>query len=167
MSVNLSPLQFTGNDLVTVVRDVLLRHGIPPRLLILEVTETSALGDMQASISMLNQISALGVRISIDDFGTGYSTLLYLKQLPATELKIDRAFVQNLQPGSDDANIIAAIIELGRTLQMRTVAEGVETLEQQQQLQAMGCDLVQGFHLARPLPVDDFEQRYCCGLETA
>jgi diguanylate cyclase (GGDEF)-like protein len=161
MSVNLSPLQFSGPDLVGVVQGALRRHTIPAAQLILEVTETSALGDLHTSLAVLNQLSAMGVRISIDDFGTGYASLLYLKQLPASELKIDRAFVQNLHPGSEDANIIAAIIELGRTLNMRTVAEGVETLEQQQQLQAMGCDLVQGFHLARPLPVSDFEQTYC------
>jgi EAL domain-containing protein (putative c-di-GMP-specific phosphodiesterase class I) len=104
----------------------------------------------------LNKIAALGVDISIDDFGTGYSSLLYLKRLPANELKIDRGFVRNLAQGSDDAAIIAAVVALGRALNLRIVAEGVETEAQQLFLDAAGCDALQGFFLGRPMLPEQF-----------
>jgi EAL domain-containing protein (putative c-di-GMP-specific phosphodiesterase class I) len=112
--------------------------------------------DPEMSLSVLQKLHQLGVRISIDDFGTGYSSLLYLKRLPARELKIDRGFVRDLFQGNEDAAIISAIVALGRTLNLEIVAEGVETLEQQHFLTGLGCNALQGFLLGRPMPANDF-----------
>jgi len=98
----------------------------------------------------------MGVNISIDDFGTGYSSLLYLKRMPATELKIDRAFVHDLEDNAEDAAIVSSIIALGRSLQLQIVAEGVETAGQRQYLSDMGCDQLQGYHLGRPVDAAEF-----------
>jgi EAL domain-containing protein (putative c-di-GMP-specific phosphodiesterase class I) len=114
--------------------------------------------DAEASLAILNQVAALGVGISIDDFGTGYSSLLYLKQLPADELKIDRGFVTELTHGNDDEAIVSAIIALGKTLGLNIVAEGVETAEQQELLTRLGCDVLQGFLLGSPVPGDQLAQ---------
>ena len=108
--------------------------------LILEVTESTAMRDADASLVILEQLSAMGVGISIDDFGTGYSSLLYLKRLPASELKIDRGFINELAHDSDDAAIVSAIVALGRTLNLKIVAEGVETEAQQEFLTRLGCN---------------------------
>lgn len=152
VSVNLSAQQLHAPTLVEDVRGVLQRHRIPARMLTLEVTESSAMADPELSVSVLRVLADMGVQISIDDFGTGYSSLLYLKRLPAVELKIDRGFIDGLVPGSDDAAIVASIIALGRTLDMSVVAEGVETREQQELLTQLGCHSLQGFYLGRPQP---------------
>ncbi len=156
MAVNLSPLQFASSTLLDTVRTTLERHGLEPRFLTLEVTETTAMRDVEASLQILHGLTAMGVSISIDDFGTGYSSLLYLKRMPATELKIDRAFVRDLEDNSEDAAIVSSIIALGRSLQLQIVAEGVETDGQRQYLSALGCDLLQGYHLGRPMDADTF-----------
>jgi len=156
VAVNLSALQFAQADLVDLVRDTLIRHDLPAHCLTLEVTESTAMHDAERSLGILRKIANLGVDISIDDFGTGYSSLLYLKRLPANELKIDRGFVHDLGCGSEDDAIISAIVALGRTLNLRIVAEGVETRKQQQFLTALGCDALQGFLLGHPMPVDQF-----------
>lgn len=156
MAVNLSPLQFSSPSLVGNVRDVLSRHAIAPDRLTLEITETTAMKDVEASLAILNDLTAMGVHISIDDFGTGYSSLLYLKRMPATELKIDRAFVRDLEQNAEDAAIVSSIVALGRSLQLQVVAEGVETREQQEYLSGLGCDQLQGYHLGRPMDPDEF-----------
>ncbi|AWH52738.1 hypothetical protein C1924_05900 [Stenotrophomonas sp. ESTM1D_MKCIP4_1] len=156
MAVNLSPLQFSSPSLVDNVRDVLSRHAIAPDRLTLEITETTAMKDVEASLAILNDLTAMGVHISIDDFGTGYSSLLYLKRMPATELKIDRAFVRDLEQNAEDAAIVSSIVALGRSLQLQVVAEGVETREQQEYLSGLGCDQLQGYHLGRPMDPDEF-----------
>ncbi|WMJ68369.1 bifunctional diguanylate cyclase/phosphodiesterase [Stenotrophomonas sp. 24(2023)] len=156
MAVNLSPLQFTSPSLLDSVQATLQRHGIAPQKLTLEITETTAMRDVEASLAILNALSAMGVHIAIDDFGTGYSSLLYLKRMPATELKIDRAFVHDLERNEEDAAIVSSIIALGRTLQLQVVAEGVETQAQRDYLSALGCDQLQGYHLGRPMAADDF-----------
>jgi len=156
MAVNLSPLQFSSPSLVDNVRDVLARHAIAPERLTLEITETTAMKDVEASLAILNDLTAMGVHISIDDFGTGYSSLLYLKRMPATELKIDRAFVRDLEQNAEDAAIVSSIVALGRSLQLQVVAEGVETREQQEYLSGLGCDQLQGYHLGRPMDPDEF-----------
>ena len=112
------------------------------------------MSDPDASLSILQKLHQIGVRISIDDFGTGYSSLMYLKRLPAGELKIDRGFVRDLTLGGEDAAIISAIVALGRTLNLEIVAEGVETVEQQEYLTSLGCTSLQGFLLGRPMPPD-------------
>jgi len=158
VSVNLSALQFNHPGLIQMVREALQRHALEPRCLTLEITESTAMRDADLSLAILRQLTEMGVSISIDDFGTGYSSLLYLKRLPATELKIDRGFVRDLTHDTEDAAIIAAIVALGHTLNLKVVAEGVETLEQQEFLTRLGCNSLQGFLLGRPVPADEFAQ---------
>ena len=124
--------------------------------LTLEITETTAMSDADASMTVLQQLSDMGVDLSIDDFGTGYSSLMYLKRLPANELKIDRGFVRDLEHDSDDAAIVSAIVALGQALGLRIVAEGVETDVQQNFLTRLGCNSLQGYLLGHPLPADGF-----------
>jgi EAL domain-containing protein (putative c-di-GMP-specific phosphodiesterase class I) len=159
MAVNLSPLQFASPALLDSVREVLQRHRIEPARLTLEITETTAMKDVDASLAILNDLTAMGVHIAIDDFGTGYSSLLYLKRMPATELKIDRAFVHDLERNDEDAAIVSSIIALGRTLQLQVVAEGVETQAQREYLSELGCDQLQGYHLGRPMDAEEFLRR--------
>jgi diguanylate cyclase (GGDEF)-like protein len=158
MAVNLSPLQFASATLLDTVQRTLERHALAPRHLTLEVTETTAMKDVEASLQILHGLTAMGVNISIDDFGTGYSSLLYLKRMPATELKIDRAFVRDLEDNAEDAAIVSSIIALGRSLQLQIVAEGVETAGQRQYLSELGCDLLQGYHLGRPVDAQEFKR---------
>jgi diguanylate cyclase (GGDEF)-like protein len=158
ISVNLSALQFNHPGLIQMVGEVLTRYSLDPHFLTLEITESTAMHDADASLVILQQLHHMGVRISIDDFGTGYSSLLYLKRLPASELKIDRAFIRDLTHDTEDAAIIAAIVALGRTLNLKIVAEGVETLEQQEFLTRLGCSSLQGFLLGRPMPAEQFLQ---------
>ncbi|WP_338493418.1 EAL domain-containing protein [Erwinia aphidicola] len=152
VAVNLSALQFEQAGLVETVVNALETHRIPPELLTLEVTETTAMRDPDESVRILTELTELGVKASIDDFGTGYSSLLYLKRLPASELKIDRAFVNELQAQTEDATIVTAIVALAQTLNLKVVAEGVETAEQQQFLTGLGCNTLQGYLLGRPVP---------------
>jgi diguanylate cyclase (GGDEF)-like protein len=156
MAVNLSALQFCHAGLVDSVAGALQRHRLAPNSLTLEITETTAMSDADASMTVLQQLSDMGVDLSIDDFGTGYSSLMYLKRLPANELKIDRGFVRDLEQDSDDAAIVSAIVALGRALGLRIVAEGVETGSQQEFLTRLGCDSLQGYLLGHPLPADRF-----------
>ncbi|MBS7457495.1 putative bifunctional diguanylate cyclase/phosphodiesterase [Coralloluteibacterium stylophorae] len=158
VSVNLSALQFAHARLVETVRGALARHEVPAHRLMLEITETTAMHDIEASCEVLAALTGLGVGISIDDFGTGYSSLLHLKRLPANELKIDRGFVGDLARDSDDAAIVSAIVALGRTLGLRIVAEGVETDAQRSFLTEVGCDSLQGFFLGRPVPAERFAE---------
>ncbi|WP_053178864.1 putative bifunctional diguanylate cyclase/phosphodiesterase [Pseudomonas kilonensis] len=151
IAVNLSTVQLANAGLVDIVRTALQSNGLPPRFLTLEVTESTAMRDAEAALIVLDQLSALGVSISIDDFGTGYSSLLYLKRLPANELKIDRGFITELAKNNDDAAIVSAIVALGKTLGLRIVAEGVETSEQQEMLTELGCDILQGYLLGKPM----------------
>jgi diguanylate cyclase (GGDEF)-like protein len=156
ISVNLSAMQFNHPALVRMVREALDAHQLSPHCLMLEITETTAMSNADNSLVILQQLSDMGVRISIDDFGTGYSSLLYLKRLPASELKIDQGFVKDLPGNGDDAAIIASIVALGRTLNLKVVAEGVETSEQQDYLSQLGCNSLQGYLLGRPVPGGEF-----------
>ncbi|WJV24454.1 MULTISPECIES: putative bifunctional diguanylate cyclase/phosphodiesterase [Pseudomonas] len=154
IAVNISSIQLRHASLANVVRAALERHSLDARHLTLEVTESTAMRDAEASLAILKQLSELGLSISIDDFGTGYSSLLYLKHLPADELKIDQGFVTELAQNNDDAAIVSAIIALGHTLGLKIVAEGVETVEQQELLTRLGCNTLQGYLLGRPLPAE-------------
>lgn len=156
IAVNLSALQFCHKGLVNSVAKALELHQLPANSLTLEITETTAMSDADASMTVLQQLSDMGVDLSIDDFGTGYSSLMYLKRLPANELKIDRGFVRDLEHDSDDAAIVSAIVALGQALGLRIVAEGVETDTQQSFLTKLGCNSLQGFHLGHPLPAERF-----------
>ncbi|EXF93022.1 membrane protein [Pseudomonas fluorescens HK44] len=156
IAVNLSALQFCHVGLVQSVGKALATHRLPANSLTLEITETTAMSDADASMTVLAQLSEMGIDLSIDDFGTGYSSLMYLKRLPANELKIDRGFVRDLERDSDDAAIVSAIVALGQALGLRIVAEGVETDVQQDFLTQLGCDSLQGYLLGHPLPADRF-----------
>jgi diguanylate cyclase (GGDEF)-like protein len=156
IAVNLSALQFSHVGLVETVTEALATHGLPANCLTLEITETTAMSDADASMTVLQKLSDMDVDLSIDDFGTGYSSLMYLKRLPANELKIDRGFVRDLEHDSDDAAIVSAIVALGQALNLRIVAEGVETASQQSFLTRLGCDSLQGFLLGYPLPPERF-----------
>ncbi len=155
MAVNLSAIQFCHAGLVESVARV-RENGLPANCLTLEITETTAMHDADASLTVLQRLSDMGVDLSIDDFGTGYSSLMYLKRLPANELKIDRGFVRDLEQDSDDAAIVSAIVALGQALGLRIVAEGVETDRQQDFLTRLGCDSLQGYLLGQPVPAEQF-----------
>ncbi len=159
MAVNLSTLQFEQPSLVKTVLDCLARHKVPPDMLILEVTETTAMSNPDESVRLLTALTDAGVKASIDDFGTGYSSLLYLKRLPACELKIDRAFVKELSGESEDATIVSAIVALAKTLNLKVVAEGVETEAQQQFLTQLGCNTLQGYLLGKPITAQAIEEQ--------
>ncbi|MCI1040807.1 putative bifunctional diguanylate cyclase/phosphodiesterase [Pseudomonas putida] len=156
MAVNLSAIQFCHAGLVESVARALRENRLPANSLTLEITETTAMHDADASLTVLQRLSDMGVDLSIDDFGTGYSSLMYLKRLPANELKIDRGFVRDLEQDSDDAAIVSAIVALGQALGLRIVAEGVETDKQQDFLTRLGCDSLQGYLLGQPVPAEQF-----------
>jgi diguanylate cyclase (GGDEF)-like protein len=155
VAVNLSAVQFSHPGLFDVVCQNLKHYSLDPSCLAIEITESTAMRDPKMSLSILQKLNQLGVRISIDDFGTGYSSLLYLKRLPASELKIDCGFVPDLLPGSEDAAIISAMVALGRKLNLEVVAEGVESAAQQKLLRSLGCSSLQGFLLGRPMPPEE------------
>lgn len=152
VSVNLSALQFEQKMLGQVVLNALTTHNVPTDKLILEITETTAMRSPKETIRILNGLKEQGVQVSIDDFGTGYSSLLYLQNMPASELKIDRAFVSEINKNCTDTRLLAMIIELAKNMNLNIVAEGVETEEQQRQLAALGCNILQGFYFSRPVP---------------
>lgn len=151
MAVNLSPRQFRQEDLLGKIRATLTASGIGPEGLIFEITEGSVMENEQKAIVLLGALREMGAGISIDDFGTGYSSLYYLKQLPIGELKIDRRFVKDIAGHGDNVAIVAAIIAMAKSLNMRVVAEGVETGEQVRFLRRHGCDQMQGFLFSKPV----------------
>ncbi len=151
MAVNLSARQLQHPYLVRRVAQLLQAHHLKPENLELEITETAALLDIEASISTLNDLRALGTRIVMDDFGTGYSSLSYLKRFPIQGLKIDRTFVQGIPQSPEDVAMLRAIMALGNELQLDVVAEGVETVDQRDCLVALGCTQMQGYWFSRPL----------------
>jgi predicted signal transduction protein with EAL and GGDEF domain len=152
VAVNLSTRSLHDADLVDEVARLLTRHGLAPERLTLEVTESSVMADPARSVALLHRLRDLGVRLSVDDFGTGYSSLSYLKRLPVQEVKIDRSFVTGLREGGEDVAIVRAIIDLGGHLGLEVVAEGVEDEQTSDLLATLGCDLVQGWHVGRPMP---------------
>jgi EAL domain-containing protein (putative c-di-GMP-specific phosphodiesterase class I) len=160
VSVNLSPRQFMDPKLVDLVASVLKDSGLPPRLLELEITESTAMQHTDVTLSTLGKLKQLGVSIAIDDFGTGYSSLSYLKRFPVDKLKIDKSFVAELAHGNDQKAIVAAIIGLAHTLGLRVCAEGVETEAQLEFLQNCGCDFIQGYLCGRPVDADTAAKEY-------
>lgn len=159
LSINVSPRQFRSPDFVEHVRATLLATGAPPSFLIFEVTEGLLIEEMDRTIGRMHQLTELGLRFSIDDFGTGYSSLKYLKQLPLYELKIDKSFVSDT-PGSARATaIVQSILGVAKHLELHVVAEGVETGPQREFLVKNGCNAMQGYLFARPMPLQQFLQR--------
>jgi EAL domain-containing protein (putative c-di-GMP-specific phosphodiesterase class I) len=156
-AVNLSPRQFHQENLVGKIISILREFDVPATSLELEITEGSIMENADAAVGLLNQLNQHGLSIAIDDFGTGYSSLSYLKRLPVSKLKIDRSFVMDIPGDPDDSAIAIAVIQLGRNLGLKVVAEGVETAEQQQFLSDQGCDMMQGYWYSKPLDAASFE----------
>jgi len=158
IAVNLSAVQFKRGNIEACVLQVLDETGFDPVLLELELTESILIQDVESVLASVKRLKLLGVKLSIDDFGTGYSSLSYLKRFDVDKLKIDQSFVQNLATDPDDAAIVRAIIQMAHALNLKTIAEGVETAEMVQQLRIFKCDEVQGYYYARPMPADEFER---------
>jgi diguanylate cyclase (GGDEF)-like protein/PAS domain S-box-containing protein len=150
VSINLSARQFQEPGLLDVVRDALTETGIAPDRVVLEITESLLMQDIDATVVTLHELRALGVRIAIDDFGTGYSSLSYLRRFPIDILKIDKAFIDGITASDDDATLAEAVVGLGRALRLQTVAEGIEHADQKSMLSDLGCTYGQGFLFARP-----------------
>jgi diguanylate cyclase (GGDEF)-like protein len=160
--VNVSPKQLTSLDLVDDVRNALLTNGLAPSRLTLEITENSLIDDVEGAADVLGALKAIGIRLAIDDFGTGYSALSYLDQLPIDALKIDRRFVTALQ-SAGDASVLANVISLGADKGLQVIAEGVETVEQQNVLRRLGCVSAQGWFYSRAVPADTLTRSVCAG----
>jgi len=166
VAVNLSARQFRGQPLHEMLARVLGETGLAPRYLELEVTESVAMHEVEATIAALQALKATGVRLAIDDFGTGYSSLAYLKRYPVDKLKVDQSFVRHMASEASDAAIVRAVIALGHALGLTVIAEGVESEAQLALLAEYGCEEMQGFLLSRPLPAAELtsllERR--CGM---
>jgi len=158
VAVNLSARQFHEGSLVSVVGNALAQSGLPASQLELEITESVLMQQTEASIRMLRDFEALGVKLAIDDFGTGYSSLGYLKRFPVSTLKIDRSFLRDVSRDDDDRAIVTAIMAMARSLGLTVTAEGVERTEQAAFLRELGCEQVQGYLYARPGPAEEFER---------
>lgn len=155
VAVNLSAVQFQQEDLAGSVEQVLKETGVDPNRLELELTESVVMQDARKADNILSRISRIGIKLAIDDFGTGYSSLSYLKRFAVDRLKIDQSFVRDMTHNYDDAEIAQAIINLGHTLGLEIVSEGVETKEQLELLKKQGCDIIQGYYISRPMPADE------------
>lgn len=158
IAINLSPVQLVQNDLVDKIFDALEKYNIPPRLLEIEVTETSLIENIKHASDALNRMSSRGIHIAIDDFGTGYSSLNYLKNLPLNSLKIDRSFIKDICEDKNDAQIVKTLISMGHSLDLSIVAEGVEEKNQLDLLNEYGCDEIQGYLLSKPVEVLKLEE---------
>jgi diguanylate cyclase (GGDEF)-like protein len=156
-SVNLSVHNLLAENFPATVAAALRRHQVPAQLLTFEITESNVMTDPEHSLPVLRELHAMGIRLSVDDFGTGYSSLAYLRRLPIDEIKIDRSFVQGMGTDLSDLAIVRAIVDLGHSLGLRVVAEGVEEEAARDALREMSCDEAQGFLISRPMPVDRFE----------
>jgi EAL domain-containing protein (putative c-di-GMP-specific phosphodiesterase class I) len=170
LAVNVSARQFGQPDFVEQIKNVVLKHGIDPTLLKLEITESLLLKNMDEVIVIMSDLRAFGVSFSLDDFGTGYSCLQYLKRLPISQIKIDRSFVTDLATDTSDKAIARTIIAMAHNLNLNVIAEGVETGEQREILLAMGCAHYQGFLFGIPLPIHEFEvalSQMSCGAGVA
>ena len=159
VAVNLSVRQLEQPGLGGLVQRILAESGLPAEALVLEITESVLVSRERTTLAVLEELRALGIRLSIDDFGTGYSSLAYLKHLPADNLKIDRSFIQDIPEDEDAVAIVTGILALAHSLRLTVIAEGVETAEQRDTLARLGCDCLQGFHFSRPLPAEIIETR--------
>ncbi|NQZ12512.1 MAG: EAL domain-containing protein, partial [Algicola sp.] len=171
LSVNISSRQLKDINLCNLLSQVIKQTGINPKQLDLEITESMLMGDVEAAINQLYEFKKLGVSLSIDDFGTGYSSLSYLKRFPVDTLKIDRSFIKDIPQDRDDMEISSAIIAMAQKLNLKLVAEGVETLEQVEFLRKNSCYVIQGYFFSKPLPEDkiadffvDYKAKY--GIKT-
>jgi EAL domain-containing protein (putative c-di-GMP-specific phosphodiesterase class I) len=158
VSVNISVYQLRQGNLTSLVRQVLEETGLAPQYLELELTESQLLDNVDSVIVTFRQLRELGVKLAIDDFGTGYSSLSYLKRFPVHYVKIDQTFIRDLSPGGEDAAITRAIIAMAHSLELKVVAEGVETQAQMDFLKSQNCDEIQGFLISRPVEASAFAE---------
>jgi len=157
VTTNLSAVQFKQADVGNFIETTVRESGIDPRNLTFELTESTMMENPEKIRLLLARLKKLGISISTDDFGTGYSSLSYLKNLPLDNLKIDISFVRDITSNADDGAIVSSIVSMARNLRLKTIAEGVETAEQLKTLHELGCDMVQGFYLCRPVPAEAAE----------
>jgi diguanylate cyclase (GGDEF)-like protein len=171
IAVNVAAAQVNRGDLAAVAEGLVRQYHIDPGGLEIEVTETAVIADHDRAQATLNRLRSLGIAVALDDFGTGYSSLIYLRRLDIDTVKIDRSFVQHARDGSRDGDIVRMIVEAARTLKLSVVAEGVETAEQATFLQELGCDMIQGYLVAQPMPLEQLKAwildrqplEPCCG----
>lgn len=156
IAVNLSPRQFAQSELVADVRRIVKECGLAPESLELEITESMVMDNPERAAAILSELRAVGVQLAIDDFGTGYSSLAYLRRFPVNTIKVDRSFIQDVPANTDDVAITHAIIAMGRSLRLSVVAEGVETPAQANLLRRLGCDLMQGYLISKPVAAAEF-----------
>ncbi|GIE31745.1 hypothetical protein Ait01nite_047900 [Actinoplanes italicus] len=166
LNVNVSGRQLTDPQFAADVEQTLTGCGLPAGAVTLELTESVLMNDPRTAIACLGDLRDLGVGLAIDDFGTGYSSLSYLQRLPVDELKIDRAFISRAEPTAADLAVIRTVVELARTLKLRTVVEGVETEEQHRAMRELGCDYGQGYHLCRPIEPESVPAAFAAPLVT-
>ena len=157
VGINLSARQFMQADLVDQIKMLIQQYEIKPDNIDLEITETIAMQDADNSINKMHQLKELGVKLSMDDFGTGYSSLSYLHQFPLDVLKIDRSFVKDIVGNSEDGAIARAVIAMAHSMNLKVIAEGVETEEQYQFLKDHECEIIQGYLISKPVPAKEFE----------
>lgn len=164
IALNISAIHLNGSELSRLISRTLEATGYNPRLLELELTETSILKDPELAIDTLGRLQNMGLQTSLDDFGTGYSSLNYLMRLPLDKLKIDRSFIQNLDKDARGKAIVSAIIAMAHSLELEVIAEGIEEAAHLELLRGMKCDFVQGYYIARPMPAIEFEKLIATGL---
>ena len=155
MAVNISPVQLQQRDLIAQVRSAILESDIDAEMLQLEITESAAMQNIELTMEVLRELRTLGVGVSVDDFGTGQSSLIYLKHFPIDTVKIDKDFLREVTSDETAAAIVSYVINLAHTLQLKVVAEGVETEEQYTFLRHYACDQMQGYLFSRPVPADE------------
>lgn len=157
IAVNVSAINLDDEEFVGHVKHILEESGVAPDLIELEVTETALMRDPERAQAAIRAFSDLGVRVSIDDFGTGYSSMTYLRRLAVAKIKIDKSFVIDMGISRNDSVIVRSIIDLGHSLGLKVVGEGVESADSMAALASLGCDYAQGYHLARPLEAEAFD----------
>jgi len=158
ISVNVSARDLLDPNLPDLIQRSIATWGVDPSRLTLELTETAMMQDRRNTLDVLNRLSRIGLSLSIDDFGSGYSSLTYLQKLPVDELKIEKDFVVNMEENESDSIIVRTVVDLGHNFNLSVVAEGVETEQAYGMLAAMGCDIAQGYFIAKPMPAADFEE---------
>jgi EAL domain-containing protein (putative c-di-GMP-specific phosphodiesterase class I) len=163
LSINVSGVEFQRGRIQETARKTLETSCLSAQFLELEITESAIMSQAESSVQVLDALRAMGLGLVIDDFGTGYSSLAYLKRLPLNKLKIDQSFVRGLPSDAEDRAITRAVIALAHSLQLTVIAEGVETEAQRDFLADEGCDEMQGYLRGKPMPLDEFGQRFLAG----
>ena len=160
VAVNVSPIQFMDENFYENIEEVISETGLPPELLEIEITENVLITCYEKNIKIINKLREIGIKVSLDDFGTGYSSLSYLRVLPINNLKIDKSFMDDLFENHRSKEIIDGIVQLAHKINLKVIAEGVETKEQLEFLKSIDCDVIQGYYFSKPKISDDIERDY-------